>query len=1034
MGSAATGSWRRYNIFISSTFKDMDFERDVIKFRIIPELNRRFRDRRVELQAIDLRLGVNTSGMSEAESERKVLSVCTSCIDSARPFFIGLIGKRYGWIPPVERWKEFIGRLNPEEQKILSGTAGCSVTEMEIVYGALSQGSFDSSHVLFYLRDDASYEGMPAEQLPTFCDSDPDNLAKLEALKKKVKALFSERGGQDDRCTPYHLSYDGGKFRGDEFERIVTEQLAAQIELETAREEEQGASTWWAQEKELEESTLLRLLPGSIDLDLSPDASELDEDDEELFEKYDEATTDFAVWFVPGFGASTHMAQNYSQWDGDDEVVRLLGVFGLSQYSSSMRPVLARWIHELAQVCGAEEGLPDDEQLLSKMPGPELSALLESLVQKARELDKYIYIYMDDVESLEITAAKDLYMPWLDRIADSVNVYINLEDGSEAREKFLQAHPDLARKMVPMVQDEEDAEAFIAEYEKNYFLELPAKVRRDIIASAEDEDGFFTPLRVHSIFRLFESLTQEDFAQIRSREGNQIEAINGYLQDIWDEMPDTPYDIMTFMVNQIVKNLGLGDKLRSAIWTIAAAPSGLRETDIAHFAGDDWDEVQFYRAMNFLHDFFYEDRTRHTWKAKYITRFEDGLQDRQKQISEYIITLDKEDSLRETMGLYYAIGGGDPSHFAAYMVEGDYLHGQQMKELTQFHGPQMRQLAREHFFEGEEFETYAKALEPTQRLQLAMDVMTALADLQDERIRISRKMADFFDDVDADSLSDVDAFTYASALAGKSDSEKHLLKALHAARRSMDLGFPTARQLVSMTGSLLHILYTGKGRFIKADKLKKELEDVQEKSASERFTALYPLLGQVSKEPSRIDEFFDRYYAIVDSLEVNDNDNFSARFKSAKLVLFAYNILLASGQPGRLLEELMRFMPSMRLFYRAGNFFSWPEALELYIQYHLAFLSAAQSLGGNFNIIKDNGTPLQKIGNLSFLAANEGILRLKEADPDSKLLASSRASFTGNTKEDVDLIRKYLELEDLALKDIDKLIEEQYEEYVTTQN
>ena len=56
----------------------MDYERDIIKFRVIPSLNRRFRDRRIELQAIDLRLGVNTSDMTEEESERKVLSVCTS--------------------------------------------------------------------------------------------------------------------------------------------------------------------------------------------------------------------------------------------------------------------------------------------------------------------------------------------------------------------------------------------------------------------------------------------------------------------------------------------------------------------------------------------------------------------------------------------------------------------------------------------------------------------------------------------------------------------------------------------------------------------------------------------------------------------------------------------------------------------------------------------------------------------------------------------------------------------------------------------
>ena len=1023
-------SWRRYNIFISSTFKDMDFERDVIKFRVIPALNRRFRDRRVELQAIDLRLGVNTSDMSEEESERKVLSVCTSCIDSARPFFIGLLGKRYGWIPPVERWKEFIGRLAPEEQEILANTAGCSVTEMEIVYGALSQGSFDSSHVLFYLRDDASYNGLPENLLPTFCDSDPDNLKRLDALKAKVMALFGERGGQDDRCTPYHLEWADGHFSSEEFERIVTEQLAHQIETETAREEEVGADTWWAQEKELEESTLLRLLPGSIELDLGVDADGLEEDDEETFEKYQEADSDYIVWFAPGFGASTHMAQEYSQWDGDDEVVRLLAVFGLSEYSTSMRPVLARWIHELAVVCGVED-LPDDDQLLGRMPVPDLNELLASLVDKAREMGKYIYIYMDDVEALEMTAAKDLYMPWLDRIADQVNVFVNLEDGSEAREKFLQAHPGLARKMVPVVQDAEEAEGFISQYEKNFFLELPAEIRRDMIDSANSEDGVFIPLRVHSVFRIFESLTQEDFAQIRSREGNQIDAINGYLKDIWAEMPDTPYDIMTFMVNQIVKNLGIGEGLRQAIWTIAAAPFGLREKDISHFAGDDWDDVQFYRTMNFLHDFFYEDRTRHTWRAKYITRFEDGLQDRQKQISEYILTLDKKDSLRETMGLYYAIAGGEPSHFASYMVEGDYLHGQQMSYLTSTHGPQMRQLSREGFFEGEDFERYALALEPSQRLQLSMNIMTALADLQDERLAAARRMAGFFDDVDPDTLSAPDAFAYASILAGKSDSEPHLLKSLQAAKRCMDLGFGTARQLVSMAGSLLQIIYSNNGEEEKLEALQKELQSIQTQSASERLTALYPLIGQAAKDPSLLDGFFDKYYDIVDSLEL-DNDTFTARFKSAKLMIFAYNILLAAGRPERLLEELMRFMPSMKLFYKAGNFFSSPEPLELFIQYHLAFVSATQRIAGEYQFLKENDTPLEKIGNFAFLATNEGALRLKEVDPESKFITELRGFFAGNTKEDVDLMREILEVEDVDPKGLDALIEEQYDEYLKT--
>ena len=1034
MSSSTSGSWRRYNIFLSSTFKDMDFERDVIKFKVIPALNRRFRDRRVELQAIDLRLGVNTSNMSEAESERKVLSVCTSCIDSSRPFFIGLIGRRYGWVPPVERWKEFIAGLSDEEREILAGTAGCSVTEMEIVYGALSQGSFDSSHVLFFLRDDASYEGIPEDLKPTFCDTDPENLRRLDTLKQKVQHLFGERGGEDDRCTPYHLEWTEGGFSSAEFERLVTEQLARQIEAETAREEQEGTATWWAQEKELEESTLLRLLPGSIELDVYDDGD--DQEDEEEDEDEDDSS-DVAVWYVQGYGASTHMAQDYVQWDEDTDVIRLLAVFGLSEYSSSMRPVIARWIHELAERVGREE-LPEDELMLGKMPEPELFNLFEELVEEAAE-DNYIYIYMDDVEALETTSPKDLYMPWLDHIKDDVNVMINLQDESEAREKVLEAYPYLSRKMMIGVEaDQEAATELIENYEQTFFLELPEKIKKQMIKAATSKKKTLSPLKVHSIFRIFESLTQEDFREIRGKKGSQIDAINGYLEDIWKDMPDATYDIMTFMVNQIVKNLSLGENMRQAIWTIAAAPGGLRESDVAHFAGEDWDMVQFYRAMNFLHDFFYEDHARHLWRAKYITRPEDGLGGRQKQISEYILTLDPSDSLRETMGLYFALGGCDPSHFAAYMIEGDYLHGQQMSDLVHFHGPQIRQLLREGYLDSVDFENYCKALPARQRLQLMMDVVTALADLREEREKVHGRMALWLDDVQFESLSDVDAFTCASILCGQRESIPHLEKALVAARRCDSLGFPTAKQLVSMVSSLLLMQYQKKGMVEKAEELRRGA-GTGVRSARERFTALNALVAQagtasrmISKQKrlELLDSFFKEYYAIVDDLELNQ-ETFEARFKSYNIFINAISVLLTEELYERALEEFVRFIPSMKLFYRASNFFSWPEALEKYLSFHMLLTLSA------WNVMKSRGIewrfaqsdePLSRIADLAYTAALEGGNLLKEIDPDNEWIKNFRKMFTGNMDR-VELVRDFRG--DIDLKDIDTFIQEAYAE---TQN
>ncbi len=1023
---SSPSSWRRYNIFLSSTFKDMDFERDVIKFRVIPALNRRFRDRRVELQAIDLRLGVNTSDMTEEESERKVLSVCTSCIDSARPFFIGLIGQRYGWVPPVERWKEFISGLSDEEKEILKDTAGCSVTEMEIVYGALSQGSFDSSHVLFYLRDDASYDGIPEAMRSSFCDADPENLQRLEALRKRVRELFGERGGEDDRCTPYHLDWCDGHFVGEDFERIVTEQLALQIELETAREQEAGAASWWAQEKELEESTLLRLLPGSVETSLAQDPDEKKSEEED--------PSDRVAWYVPGIGASTHMAQEYASWDEDADVVRLLAVFGLSEYSNAMRPVLARWIHELALVTGREE-IPDDDQLLGKLPETELNALFASLVQDVRDADKYIYIFLDDVEALETTAAKDLYMPWLDRVADQVNILVNLQDESEARTKFLSAHAYPARLMVPGIVDSEDAEALISRYEKTYFLELPAAVRKAMLDAADGDHECLLPIKVHSVFRLFESLTQEDFKRIRSSEGSQIDAINGYLEDIWSEMPDSPYDLMTFMVNHIGSNLGLGEKMLEALWAVASAPGGLRESDIAYFAGDDWDVVQFYRSMNFLYDFFYEDRGRHLWRAKYISRVEDGLRSWHKSISEYLLTLDREDSLRETMGLYYALAGGDPSHYASYQMEGDYAHGPKMKDLVRIHGPQIRQLYREGWLGSREFEKYCKALDAPQRLQLMIVALTALADLQEERMALAGRMATWLDDIDVAGLSAPDAYSYAGLVCHRPKSIPYLERGLQAARLCVGLDYPDSQRLFSGIAGLLVMAYRKMGQKAKAAALAEEVAGLTALSAKDRFTALQPLLMKaygrglfVSRKQTAaaLDQFLKEYYAIVDSLEPND-ENFTARFWSGGQMNLAFQVIHCMKDYDRLLEELIRFLPSMQLFCCAPNFFSNSEALEMYVKYHSFFVGVEMSL-------KDrDDEAIQRIGMLAQLAMYEAGERLKEIDPDNVLIKTCRSYFA-SSRDVISALREQLGVEDVELKDLDELIKEQYESYVSTQN
>ena len=54
-------------IFVSSTFKDMNYERDILQERVMPELNEIARQYGESVSFCDLRWGVNTEEMESEE-------------------------------------------------------------------------------------------------------------------------------------------------------------------------------------------------------------------------------------------------------------------------------------------------------------------------------------------------------------------------------------------------------------------------------------------------------------------------------------------------------------------------------------------------------------------------------------------------------------------------------------------------------------------------------------------------------------------------------------------------------------------------------------------------------------------------------------------------------------------------------------------------------------------------------------------------------------------------------------------------------
>ena len=122
------------NIFISSTFNDMQSERDIIRKQIVPKLKEKLANYHVSIQITDLRWGVNTTNEDEDKREAKVLHVCIDAIQNSKPYFIAILGERYGWVPSSEIMMN-IKRSLSEEQLLALGDISTpkSVTEMRVL-------------------------------------------------------------------------------------------------------------------------------------------------------------------------------------------------------------------------------------------------------------------------------------------------------------------------------------------------------------------------------------------------------------------------------------------------------------------------------------------------------------------------------------------------------------------------------------------------------------------------------------------------------------------------------------------------------------------------------------------------------------------------------------------------------------------------------------------------------------------------------------------------------------------------------------
>jgi tetratricopeptide (TPR) repeat protein len=171
-------------LFVSSTFRDLMGEREVLVKKIFPKLRELCRERGVHFTEIDLRWGIT----AEEARTGKVVRICLEEIEKCSPYFLGILGSRHGWQPGAEVLANDPALAEDFPSLPAMIADGRSITEIEFLHGAILPKNTASAFIysrqntsaeadeskLMLVRERVSEAGVPLRSFLT-----PDELGEL---------------------------------------------------------------------------------------------------------------------------------------------------------------------------------------------------------------------------------------------------------------------------------------------------------------------------------------------------------------------------------------------------------------------------------------------------------------------------------------------------------------------------------------------------------------------------------------------------------------------------------------------------------------------------------------------------------------------------------------------------------------------------------------------------------------------------------------------------------------------------------------
>lgn len=611
-------------IFVSSTFKDMHHERDVLQDKVLPRLNMMAAHYNEHVAFCDLRWGIDTSDVDSEKGAQKVLTVCLDEIDRCAPYMIVILGDRYGWIPS-EKLIEDTQKMKQMKLDHLKK----SVTALEIEYGALN--SAKKGRTLFYFRE--------------FIDDVPDQYKSEDQYHEQLLSELKQRIDQltDSRIKKYQIGYKDGQLYGlDEFSEMLIHDVSELLKPEWEKnlvlsQEERQRQIHFGFVHEKAKAFKARKLFA-----------------EELIHRILKKEPRLVIKAEPGSGKSTLLSALTLELQRRGFDVLPL-ICGLTPESNTAFSLLKQIVYYLESKIGFSH-IKDE---LMTMSVQEWKDRLESLVIEYKVRKQHVVILVDALDQLMNDEDRDhlIFLP--DQLSEHVQIVMTCLTDFPTFDMETTEFPALTE------QDRLDViEGSLSVHNR----ELSDAAIKALLKKSFNQ----TPLYLSFLIQRLLMMNAEDFHRI-DQMGGTMKAIETHHLALIESAPDSLGRMSMEVLNAAGERVNpeLADE---ALKLISISRYGLRAEDLAGLLKGKYNALDFLCIVSYMSDSFIlrsdgrYDFSHKSIREGYLQELKHHEQIHQ-QIFAYLNTLDPKDEIRSKELVYHAISADEKQFLVDYVKE-----------------------------------------------------------------------------------------------------------------------------------------------------------------------------------------------------------------------------------------------------------------------------------------------------------------------------------------------------------------------------